>query len=32
VHTLAQRTDQGEIKLSYKPVIIKQYQPKERVY
>jgi succinate dehydrogenase / fumarate reductase flavoprotein subunit len=32
VHTLAHRTDQGEIKLSYKPVVIKQYQPKERVY
>ncbi len=30
-HTLASMQD-GQIKLSYKPVVITQYQPKERVY
>jgi len=30
-HTLASTQD-GQIKLSYKPVVITQYQPKERVY
>jgi succinate dehydrogenase / fumarate reductase flavoprotein subunit len=30
-HTLAWTVD-GEIKLSYKPVTITKYQPKERVY
>ena len=30
-HTLAWRKD-GEIEIGYKPVVITQYQPKERVY
>jgi succinate dehydrogenase / fumarate reductase flavoprotein subunit len=30
-HTLAW-VENGEIRLSYKPVVITQYQPKERVY
>lgn len=31
-HTLATRKDNGEIELTYKPVTIIKYQPKERVY
>jgi succinate dehydrogenase / fumarate reductase flavoprotein subunit len=30
-HTLAVKKD-GEVKLSYKPVVVTKYQPKERVY
>lgn len=31
-HTLAWKCDGGEVELRYKPVVIKNYQPKERVY
>jgi succinate dehydrogenase / fumarate reductase flavoprotein subunit len=31
-HTLIHRTAAGELKLDYKPVVITNYQPKERVY
>jgi succinate dehydrogenase / fumarate reductase flavoprotein subunit len=31
-HTLAYRQDDGTVELSYKPVTITQFQPKERVY
>ena len=31
-HTFARRSAAGQIDLSYKPVVIKQFQPKERVY
>ncbi|MBN1429433.1 MAG: succinate dehydrogenase flavoprotein subunit [Anaerolineae bacterium] len=31
-HTLIRRADAGELKLDYKPVVITDYQPKERVY
>jgi succinate dehydrogenase / fumarate reductase, flavoprotein subunit len=31
-HTLAYRDDSGQIDLRYKPVTIKKFQPKERVY
>jgi succinate dehydrogenase / fumarate reductase, flavoprotein subunit len=31
-HTLAYRDDSGKIDLRYKPVTIKKFQPKERVY
>jgi succinate dehydrogenase / fumarate reductase flavoprotein subunit len=31
-HTLAHRKPSGEITLSYKPVVIDRYEPKERVY
>ncbi len=31
-HTLACRVDGGQIELSYKPVVITKYMPKERVY
>jgi len=31
-HTLAYRTEDGSIRLDYKPVVITKWQPKERVY
>jgi succinate dehydrogenase / fumarate reductase flavoprotein subunit len=31
-HTLAYRDESGKIDLRYKPVTIKKFQPKERVY
>ncbi|MCU0487287.1 MAG: hypothetical protein MUC85_14380 [Anaerolineales bacterium] len=31
-HSLAWLLPNGEINLGYKPVVITQYQPKERVY
>jgi succinate dehydrogenase / fumarate reductase flavoprotein subunit len=31
-HTLVNRADDGSLSISYKPVVITQFQPKERVY
>lgn len=31
-HTLAWKRDRGRVDLSYKPVVLTRYQPKERVY